>query len=82
MLGEQQQASRFERRGDALVHRPQPGDRGEEAERPAAHRGEQCGIRCRDLTDIVARDVGDNKDAGLRRVVERRGDARSNRALC
>ena len=31
--------------------------------------------------EIVARDVGDDEDAGLRRVVERRGDARGARAV-
>ncbi len=80
MLGQQQQAARFEHRGDALVHRPQPGDRGEQSERPAARRREQCRIGRGDLADVVARDVGDDKDAGLRRIIEGRGDTCRGRA--
>jgi len=74
MLGEQQQAARFERRGDALVYGAQPGDRGKQSERPAARSSEQCRIGRRNLADIIARDVDDDKDAGLRRIIERRGD--------
>ena len=80
MLGEQQQAARLEGRGDALMHGAQPRDRGEQAERAAARRDEQRRISRRDLPDVVARDVGNHEDPGLRRIVERRGDARGGRA--
>ena len=71
----------LERRGDPLMHRAQPCDRGEEAERTALGCDHQCRKRRRDLADIVARDIGDDHDAGLRGVVERRGDARCRRAF-
>ncbi len=59
------------------MHRAQPRDRGEEAERPAAGGDKEGGIGRRDLADIVARDVGDDEDARLRRIIEGRGDARA-----
>ena len=43
---------------------------------PPPRRHKQRRVSRRDLPDIVARDVGDDEDAGLRRIVERRGDAR------
>src|SRR5437764_15105288 len=59
------------------MHRPQPRDRGKKAERAAFRGGHQARKPGGDLADIVARDVGHDKDAGLRGVVEGRGDARA-----
>jgi len=80
VLSKEQQAARFEYRSNAVVHRTQPGDRGEQSERAAARRCEQCRISGRDLTDIVSRDVDDDKNAGLVRIIERRGDACGGRS--
>ena len=81
MLGEQEEALRLEHRGDPLMHRAQPRDRGEKAERTALggdHQGREGG---RDLPQIVARNIGDDQDAGLRRIVEGRGNPRRARAV-
>ena len=81
MLGEEQGGRRLQGRGDAVVHLAQPGDRGEKAECAAPGRLDQRREPGGDLAEIVARDVGDDEDAGLFRVVEGRGDARAARAF-
>jgi hypothetical protein len=53
------------------MHGPQAGDCGEQAECAPACRDEQGGIGRRDLSDVVAGDVGDHEDARLRCIVER-----------
>jgi len=62
------------------MHGAQSGDCGEKAERAAMRRDKQRRIGRCDLTDVVARNVGDHKDARLLRIVERRRDARRGRA--
>ena len=80
VLGEQRKAARFQSWCDALVHGAEPGDRSKQAERATARRDKQSRVSCRDLADVVARDVGNDEYPGLRCIVERRGDAGGGRA--
>jgi hypothetical protein len=67
--------------GDALVHRAQAADGGEEAEAAAAGRQEQLAHRRGHLARVVAADVGDHQRPGVGGVVERRGELQGLRPL-
>ena len=56
------------------MHRLQPADRGEQAQRPAARRDEQCAVRRGELGDVAAGNIGDDEGAGLSGIVQRTGD--------
>ncbi len=80
MLGKKRQAARLEGGGDALVHCAQPCNRGEQTECSATRRREQRRVGRRDLSDVVAGNIGNHEDPGLRRIIERRGDPGGGRA--
>jgi Transposase DDE domain len=71
VLGVERNASCLQVRGDALVHRAQAADRGEQAQPAAAGREEQRPVRGGQLVEIVRGYVGDDKRPGLCAVVER-----------
>ena len=79
MLGPERDAGLVQRACDPLVDRAQPRDRGKQAERSAAGRGEERAIgRCHPV-GRVPRHVGDHKHAGLRAVVEGGGESGPDR---
>ncbi len=62
-----------------VMHRAEPGDRGEQAQRPAAGGQEQGLIGAGQLIEIAGGQIGDDEGPGLRRVIERRGDRGADR---
>ena len=79
MLGVERDAGLVQRRRDPPVHGAEPRDRGEQAEPAAARGGEQHAVGRRHHVGVVPRDIGEDEDAGLAPVIERRGDPGAHR---
>ena len=79
MLGVERDTGLLQRRRDPLMHGAEPRDRGEQAEPAATRGGEQDAVGRRHLVGVIAGDIGDDEDAGLARVIERRGNPGAHR---